>query len=263
MRRTHPTPWHWLRDDAAFRRRHARGQIQPPCMANDLMLLGAGASGSGVVANGLLTGLLAYWTLNESSGNRADSVGAATMTNVNSCGTAAGFGSVGAVTTFTGTNYLTFGGLIVNSGSWTMAGWFNATSFAANRTIFCQGKSSASSLQLLRTNTSGNLAVIVDGSNTDTGATVLSAATWYFVALTYSATAVNAYLNGSGTPEVTATRTASYTGGNVTRIGVSGLTGQQMLGSEVAWGVWSRVLSAADMTFLYNSGNGRAFSEFN
>jgi hypothetical protein len=68
-------------------------------MTCQLGSLGAGNAGG----NTLATGLLAYWTMNEASGNRADSTGNGnTLVQTGTVGTATGFGNVGNVLSSTG-----------------------------------------------------------------------------------------------------------------------------------------------------------------
>ena len=212
----------------------------------------------------LLSGLLAWWTLNEQSGNRADSSGnGKTMLQTGSITGAAGFGSMGNVSVWDGNNanYLATGTALFTSGSWTIAGWVLTNSLTAHN-FFAQGPSGSAAKQRIFFGVGAHLSVIVDGVNTDAGAATISTGVWYHVAVTYDTVTVNGYLNGSGTPELSHARTADYTGVNDCRLGINTSTVQPLNGQEVGVGVWNRVLTSTEISNLYNGGNGVQYVGF-
>jgi hypothetical protein len=95
-------------------------------------------------------------------------------------------------------------------------------------------------------------------------ATQLTTGAWWFVVCTYDATndLIGISVNGS------ALTTASHSGGAFDGAGNFGL-GRSM--GSVAYhydglidevGIWKRLLSATDITTLYNAGNGLAYTAF-
>ena len=121
-----------------------------------------------------------------------------------------------------------------------------------------QGQTSVANRQFIRWNLNPNIVFSVSGV-ARTGPSVLSAATWYHVALTHTNGSQNLYLNGSSTPEVSAADTASYTSNDIQTLGVSPLLAFPMNGNQVAWGIWSRILTSTEIANLYNSGNGAQY----
>lgn len=195
----------------------------------------------------LLTNLIAWWTLNESSGNRADSTGNGyTMVPTGTVTGASGFGNVGNVTTFGGSGcYLSAPQQLVTAAPFSVAGWVYHSGGATY--CFIQGTSSYS--PLISLSPGGYIKVLVNGvvanTNTSVGLT-----TWHHVAVTYDGTTLLVYLDG--TQIYSAASTASFTGGGTYLNGPGGSS----YGSMVAWGVWGRVLSATEVSALYNGGNG-------
>ncbi len=237
---------------------------ESPCVYPVAACRSHGGGPSAVASNGLLNNLLAYWTLNEASGSRADSSGnSKTMVQTGSVTGASGFGNVGNVSVWNGNaaNYLKLASLLFNSGSWTAAGWFDPGAAGSNQNIWCQGQFGFSPKQAARLNASLVLQITANGTFL-TGTTTLTAATWYHVALTYNGTTVAAYLNGSGSAEVSGAQSAVYASEDTTALGISTNPTAPINGPLVGWGVWSAVLSAAKISALYNTGNGLAFSSF-
>jgi len=209
----------------------------------------------------LTSGLIAYWKLDESSGNASDSVGGYTATN----------------------NSVTYSaGKINNWGDfdWTTS-WLSLSS-----DLWLNGSSQNYSYSLRARPTSNMSAQTVFFNNVDAtfhnynyiefylwamrlirvrgwvAADVLNVtqamngSTWYHIVWTYNWTTLTLYING------TSIWTASSTG-NWT----SGYSDQSSIGADVAWStkfnwkidevwVWNRAITSTEVTSLYNWWSG-------
>lgn len=97
----------------------------------------------------------------------------------------------------------------VTSGLFTIHCWIKLNSTGVVQAIYCQGTGDHLSLRVTASN---NFAASFDGSNVDSGATVLSAGVWYPVGIVYSGSgAGQALLYVKGVQDGSATRTADYT----------------------------------------------------
>lgn len=214
----------------------------------------------------LSTDLVSYWELEEASGTRYDSHGSNDLSDINTV--TQGTGKQGNCADFEASNteYLRISSnssLKPASGSISL--WINFESVpAAEKFIFDTGD--AGGTLNLAVNSSkkfyGRTEYGVSGGTqktaTYTGLTVATA-TWYHVVYTYGPTAVYLYVNGSQVASSTFAslgdayaRASTYvTLGNYGNGGAYCIDG---LIDEV--GLWSRQISADDVTALYNSGDG-------
>ena len=151
---------------------------------------------------------------------------------------------------------------VIGTGDYTASLWVNLDTVAQNKTFLYLGKNDASSdyISLRTKNVSGykfQILGLVSGSAVCTGTTTVTSGTWFHLAYTRSGTTVKLYVNGS--LETTATNAAFGAGfgtssntdtligcfrGNV--INIDGKV------DEVA--VWDSVLTASEITKVYNSG---------
>lgn len=211
-----------------------------------------------------------YWAFNESSGNAADSVGSATLTNT---GTATyTTGKIGNSGTTNGTSqYFTKGSHLtsIEGGSYTISFWFKRhTTIGDNDQLLSQDVLGSRGMWV-RYGTSGINWLQFFGADTgsiDSGA--VSNDTWYHLALVYESigagtSKMTMYLNGSsvGTPLTNVgsspnTTTASF----MTQAwAVSGTVADYLDGQIDELGVWNRALSSSEVTALYNGGSGFAY----
>ena len=209
----------------------------------------------------LTDNLVAYYKLDESSGNASDSAGGGlTLTNNNVSFTT---GKINNSASFNGSAYLsTNSNLFPASGDFTIAFWYYANNetgqlFAdwatAKRNIYI--RADANTISLFRGNGSNSQ------SATPTTSATIANDTWTYVVFTQSGTTGSVYLN-SGTP---VTSNLTYTGGTDTgythyvgvfnQIGGAGLN-DYFTGRLDEVGVWSRALSSTEVSELYNSGAG-------
>jgi hypothetical protein len=205
-------------------------------------------------------GLVSYWNLNETSGNRADSHGSNTLTDNNTVTSVVNAGGAmrNAAASFVAanseslsrTNFSPLTETITRSLSF----WFQgpATGYTGLLTV---GATPAEASPTYQLNFENNKLRIVHMGALVTGTTTITDGTWYFGVLIYdhSLAQLRVYINdvlelSENTAETTAyTDTNFYLGSSAT-----GYWGRTI--DEV--GVWSRVLTAQERTDLYNAGAG-------
>lgn len=226
--------------------------------------------------------LISFWELDEASGTRNDAHGTNHLADNNTV--LSGAGKVDTAADFEQDNaeFLSIASnasLQMGDIDFTICAWVNLESKTHPTTDdlnIIAKRGGAGSLQYyLRYKESAdrfNFEVSPDGSVsvTSLNATTFgspSLATWYFVVAWHDATAntINIQVNNG-----TADSTAHSTGVDATAtpdfmIGNYGTTlgpgDEQWDGLIDQVGVWKRLLTADERTFLYNSGNGRAYSE--
>jgi hypothetical protein len=212
----------------------------------------------------LTDNLISYYKLDESSGNALDSTSKGfTLTNTNSVAYATGKINNGADFGSTNTNktliYTGDIGLTQNS-DWTVSYW------AKN-----SGTDTTGSFQFQMTwNANRYMYIFRDGANNrwtmDNGGgfftqTVqsISNSTWYHVVVQRSGSTVYVRINDSALASTTAYTGTSGAITNAVKIGYSEFTGSYNKGMTDEVGIWSRALSAAEITSLYNAGAASSY----
>ena len=219
---------------------------------------------SDVKNSSLATNLGSYWELEEASGTRVDSHGSNDLTDVNTVGTATGIQGNGADFERSNTEYLISSTGPGITGDWSISFWLKQESQTINQwpiTSYTSGEGGI----LLRVNSDGKLfAQFGNGgtvSKTVTTASQITIGSWYHVVFTSDVSAgtngYTVYVNGSSVALTADTSTATSVGAqaNMT-IGALGAGTQPFDGVIDEVGIWSRILSASDVTTLYNSGAG-------
>lgn len=216
----------------------------------------------------LTTNLVSYWKLDESSGNASDSVGSNTLTNNNGVTYSAGKLGNGANFVDASSQSLSATALSLVTNAWTFGGWFNPSATdTSNKTFFSYAPTSGSINKIqIEGLVSGNIRCLAFNSSgtlcKDYRTTVnLSASVWSHVAMTWDGSTLKVYINGieSGVTKVTDT---SLTNTNTSR---SFALGQEVSstnywnGSIDEVGVWSRALTADEVSQLYNSNRALAY----
>lgn len=227
----------------------------------------------------LLTNLVAYWKLDESSGNASDSSGGGfTLTNNNSVTYAAGlinngadFGASNSTKSLSITNDLG-----ITGGNISISAWIKPTSLPANDptdptpsgrfTIVWQedgGNGVANTIHLsqvggvqkvIYSRWRQGIAIQVSEVNHTT-----STSTWTHVVATYDGVNGRCYVN-NGTPGVTAMSGNGNPTSDRSAIGFSPSGNVAYFSGMVdEVGVWSKALTAGEITQLYNSGNGLSY----
>lgn len=223
----------------------------------------------------LLNNLVAYWSLGEASGTRNDSHGANHLTDTNTVTQAVG--KQGNAAQFTAANseqlsVVDNAALSVAAGqSLTVAGWSYGDTIPANATMAAKWNSGGTNSEYMLTFgqlTANRFEFIVrnaaDTATASVPANALGApvvATWYFIVCWYddAAQTINIQVNG-GTVDSAAHATGVRDGTESFRLGAISSSGYWN-GREDEVGVWKRVLTAAERTYLYNGGAGRSFAE--
>ena len=92
-----------------------------------------------------------------------------------------------------------------------------------------------------------------------------AAATWFFLVLWFDTTANtwNMTVNNSTTSSAATGSNAPSTSTTAFTFGAHAGPGAYYDGRLDQWGFWKRVLTSAEKTYLYNSGNGRTYAEIN
>lgn len=219
---------------------------------------------TGAAQSSLLTSLVAYYKLEEASGTRADSTGRgndlSTVTNApgNTTGKVANAIQLVAASSQSVSRASTAD--LQGAVDWTIAAWVYLDSVGSERTIM------AKSVEwLLRYNTSSQRFDFgwSDGGNIFRNVLAntfgaLSLATWYFVVGIHDSSTNQIKISVNNGAFNTAAATGVTTASAVVTIGQRG--GVNFWDGRVdEVGIWKRVLSAAELTTLYNGGNGTTY----
>lgn len=224
-------------------------------------------------ATSLLTSLISWWKLDEASGTRADSVVASGNDLTDNNTVLFGTGKQGNAADFEQANseWLSrVSGASLQTGDidFTVCGWVNIESIAGGFDPCLAKKGATASREYqVRLDSATNVfqfLVSSDGSTTTTldyGST-FTTATWYFVIAWHDSVAntINLQVNNG------VVASASYASGITAGAGNFQMSYNDWdtvgiydgLMDEVAF--WKRVLTAAERTYLYNSGAGRTWS---
>jgi len=210
------------------------------------------------------TNLVAWWSLDETSGTRVDSHGSNDLTDNNTVGFAAGVQGNAADFESTNTEYLDITSPVAalrgGNKDFTIGGWIKLES----RNTWCH---------VLSVYTSGEREYFVTDDGTylhaylgdgsllwvaDAASASLSTATWYFWVVWHDTSGPSWNIqtdDGSVTSDTTFGGTPG-TGTSALRMGTSNFDGLQ---DECFY--YERVLTADERTWLYNGGSGRAYSD--
>jgi hypothetical protein len=238
--------------------------------------------GRGSAGNGLLTGLVGYWGLDEASGDAIDAhSGGLTLTQAGTVGTNTGI-VYSAARTFPGTasNYFSRASdaaTVTGNVPFVLAGWVYITSTAGiyDYTIASKFKTSTNSREYQiywsRADNRFSFAVSSDGTFTTGFKNVLahsfgapSLNTWYLIIGQHDASGDTLSISvNNGTVDSTAHSAGVYVGSAEFCIGAIAnpyhfATGR--IGPVAFWK--NRTLSAADRSALWNGGAGLAYSAF-
>lgn len=217
-----------------------------------------------------LYGGVAYYKLDESSGNASDSINGKTLTANGTVTYGAAKINNGASATWNDTNYLTNSSLLASNlgtGDITMACWFKKSTPSTQDytpTIMSLGVNSGASnyrIYLVTEKTTGYaILASYDGTGTNVSSTVnIANNSYHYVVGTRSGTTMKIYVDG--TEVASATGTARNITGNSLKIGTVGGGIYDVLGDATIdeVGIWNRALSSTEVTALYNSGNGSQY----
>lgn len=227
----------------------------------------------------LTTGLVSYWDLEEASGTRYDLHGSNNLTDNNTVTSAAG--KIGNAALFTSANseYLSITdasqtGLEPSGNmSWSFWVYFNSVPGAGSGATFL-GKGDGN--QKYQIHYSGNgegiRLLFYPSSGTYKGvdhAWTPSTSTWYHIVITFNSTAstnnFQIFINNSKTSRTGASAPCGSISGNTNPFIIGANTESPttyfMNGRIEEVGMWGKVLSDAEVSDLYNSGNGLSYAD--
>ena len=229
----------------------------------------------GGAASSLLTNLVSWWSLDETSGTRYDSHGSNDLTDNATVTYAAGKQGNAAEFVNANAEYLDRATTAAlkgpAAGDFTIALWVYLGTAADLRGIIDYGYGASAgqyNYRLRRRGASGvgYLSWLVPNSGSEvkadtTDPVFLTESSWYFVIADYDSTAdlIGISLN-NGTRDTASVTTPNDVGSSPTfRIGAEKFAGRSWDGliDEVAY--WSRLLTTDEKTSLYNSGSGIAY----
>lgn len=219
--------------------------------------------------NSLLVELLAWWTLDEASGTRADSHGGNDLTD-DAASVAGVSGLQGNAALFDGTADGLTNATVANFGdeSFTLACWVKqAAAVNENGILICRDDFTKRRYTLNRNSAVDTYRFCVNGTNCDWNATVKDTA-WHLVVGYHDAESNLLGISvDSGAFVTTAHGTGAQGGvvgdpdfyiGNWDRTPTTDSAWDGLI-DEVA--VWGRVLTQSEVAQLYNSGNGITYSD--
>lgn len=223
-------------------------------------------------ATQLLSGLVEYWGLQEAAGPRAGTYNGKTLTDNNTV-----TGRTGPSPTLPQASLFT----LANSeslsrpdeaafsltGDWSACGWVLLTTRPASLMRILSKLSVAgndSPFEVFWDNSDRFMARIIIGgvATTATASTFggTTVATWYFISTSFTASDKKLRISINNGPVDVSAAAASLptdTDGPVYLGALGALATNYLDGAMAGWGLWNRVLTAAEVTYLYNVGNGR------
>jgi Concanavalin A-like lectin/glucanases superfamily len=208
--------------------------------------------------------LIGYWRLDEASGSRADSSGTGnTLTEFGGTINSTAGKIVNCPDTLGYNKRLeraTNTSLQMGDVDFTIAGWFYITEFTASRDLLRLDNGAAWDYDIYFSTPNGNKFTFyterVSGGYKEVSSSISPVAnTWYFVVAIHDS--VNDTMSisvNNGTP-VTIT---GVTGGTKVTTGATFRVGSDIAKIDEC-GIWKRVLSASEITQIYNSGDGLSY----
>ena len=209
----------------------------------------------------LLNALIAHWRLEEASGTRVDAHGGNDLGDLNAVsqaagklGNAAGFEAASEQSLGVGDN----AALSMGNIDFTIAGWVRFDSLAGAGLL---GKWAGGSLEYLVLFDGTNVRFHVSNDATNNVSVVNSASilanTWYFFVAWHDAASdtINLSINNNAAAS-SAHTTGVHNGGASLYLGRNEEGATYLNGRLDSVSIWKRLLTAAERTQLYNSGNG-------
>jgi RHS repeat-associated protein/uncharacterized repeat protein (TIGR01451 family) len=212
------------------------------------------------------TGLVSWWSLDETGGVREDSHGTNDLTDNNTVGSTAGKQSNAANFVAANSESLSIPdnpSLSLNGTNFTIAGWVKFSTLGTAQS-FISKLGPGAEYQVYKSVNDKIVLMVFSSSGTSTAVAsteTVTANTWYFVVAQYDGTSLKLSLNAGNFASIPHSSGVAD-GTNLFRLGAhgSGAYTNGML-DEVA--VYKRILTQSEITWLYNNGNGRSYSEIN
>lgn len=209
-------------------------------------------------------GLLYYWKFNETNGNAVDSISSQVLTNNNSTAYAPALIANGANLVGASSNYFSNASpLIPLSSDFTLAFWFQTTDTTSEETILVTQYAGGAGRFITEINRPSNLGKIgafqggAGGFGVVNSNDLFSTTEFNQYLLKRSGNTYQLWLNGRFQSEFSGTaalENTQYRIGQNVGAGTSDFTGKI---DEM--GIWSRALTAKEISVLYNNGRGRTY----
>jgi hypothetical protein len=219
----------------------------------------------GAPSTGLLTGLAAYWKLDETSGTRIDSKNGFDLTDNGSVGSDTGIINDSAL--LDGTNYLIYfanGGPQITFESLTVSVWAYLNSNTSEIGFF--GSNGNSALAIIGQNVYFTPCTGIPNHSFESAGFVPASQWVHIVGRWNNATGQwDVFIDGENTATHTHDSTAPFTVSNLIVGGIlrDGVTPDNFIAGKMdEVGIWNRPLTNSEITYLYNSGSGRPYSQF-
>jgi hypothetical protein len=222
--------------------------------ANNLGVLRQRDAGGDSSSSSLLTGLVSYWKLDEASGTRFDTVSSNNLSDNGGVGSA--IGKIGNAAEFDTTNYLSTN-TVLSSGPFTVSCWIYADTVTQPAGGIVNRYSNSVPADRTWTTYVANDDIVFGVLPTSlTVSNVVSAATWHLFIFWYDDVAQEIGIQFDTTIQTTP-QTTGYPVTNVDfTVGARSGGNTEFDGRIDEVGIWSRVLTAAERTQLYNGGSG-------
>jgi hypothetical protein len=219
---------------------------------------------SGEPSSPLLTDLVAYWKLDETSGPRIDSAGSNNLTDNGSVGSAVG--KVGNAASYSGSNFLS---LASNSdvqitSDFTVACWVYLATVPSTRQMFVTKDNSSNREYILYISVTKRFTFRIHSVDIVADSTTVSPDTWYFLVGDFRASdnRIRLMVNDSTLSSMTGT-SGPTVGSAEFMVGAREFVGFEepvLSGGRIdEVGIWKRLLTAAEITQLYNGGSGLTY----
>jgi hypothetical protein len=222
----------------------------------------------------VIDSLIAYWPLDESSGDAIDAHGNNDLTDTNTVG--ATTGKVGGCRDFELGNAELFTiadntDLSTGDIDFSVAAWVNLESKATTQAIMARGDNGNNPEYVLQYEAGSDRfrfyvcsgagfanVTIVTANNLG----AVSTSTWYYVVAWHDSVGntINIQVN-DGTADTAAYSAGSYDSALWFGLGCEGFGPATFDGLMDEAAFWKKCLSAGERTFLYNSGNGRSYAD--
>ena len=199
----------------------------------------------------LLAGLQAFYKLSDltdSSGNNL------TLTNNGDVTFASG--KIGNAAILDGNSWLsTSGNTAFGTGDLTVGTWVNATNLDGNQKMAFVGGNSGFTFSLLDGTVHLAKAGVADMHDFSSGTVTNNS--WIHVLVKREGTIFTCYVNGSSVGTYESGSVIDFSGTDyLFGAYINGLSGYSLEGQIDAVGIWNRALNDAEVSALYNSGNG-------
>lgn len=205
----------------------------------------------------LATNLVAYYTLDETSGNASDSVGSNTLTNIG-CTYSGGKINNGVNI---GTKLVSTISPLTGTGDWSVSLWAKTSTSGVSQQLWTLGNSAQATNTLagLYVYTDNKIQFYVAGANVaKTTSTVAIDGNYHHIVVTKTGDNFVVYLDGISS--ATGTRSSLNLGTDLHSVGYDNPNSRFPWGGQLdEVGYWSRALSTTEIASLHNSGAGLAY----